>query len=333
MAEPIPTNLILINGLAFCRSILLGIQGTTGKEAERVSEVDQPDYKDPDNITRRIDHLSEELGRTIFTRAFEDALETYGEEGRPLPPDIARHKKTILLIDPIDGTDLLARGLSNWCSALTFFYPSGTAKIIAAFVAHASGCVYFATDKGAFVEFPPRTTGYRRGRRLAYTRTRRRRQVRLKIRNGVARLDDAAVCFYGQKPANLLSVINSAPFKAGMVGLAEKVKGAKAQKAMDVEVRVPKFRFYNLGGNPMLAKIADQSVDAVFELIGQEPHDVIPGAFVAQKSGAVIEDLEGQPLQLMESLLNPEKRLTYIAAASKSLADELRQICTQSGSH
>lgn len=46
----------------------------------------------------------------------------------------------------------------------------------------------------------------------------------------------------------------------------------------------------------MIVKIPERTVDAVFELSGQLPHDVIP-AYIAGRAGAVITDLKGEPVK------------------------------------
>ena len=75
----------------------------------------------------------------------------------------------------------------------------------------------------------------------------------------------------------------------------------------------------------MICKVADGSVDAVFELVGQKPHDVVPGAFIARCAGAVVKDLNNNPLPLEEALLTPNTgRLKYIISATEDLYQELR---------
>jgi fructose-1,6-bisphosphatase/inositol monophosphatase family enzyme len=73
----------------------------------------------------------------------------------------------------------------------------------------------------------------------------------------------------------------------------------------------------------MMAKIPDGAVDLVFEVSGQEVHDIIPGAFIAVKAGARLVGLDGQPIDLAKSLLSPRKKLTYILASSQALIDEM----------
>ena len=65
--------------------------------------------------------------------------------------DLRQEKRICVLVDMIDGTDLLQRGFSNWCSAVVIFDPSGTPpKILASFVAIKGEAMYFANQHGAF---------------------------------------------------------------------------------------------------------------------------------------------------------------------------------------
>ena len=59
--------------------------------------------------------------------------------------DLSNEKKLVVLMDMVDGTDLLERGLFNWCSAMVFYYPTSR-KILASFVGLPEDGVYFATD-------------------------------------------------------------------------------------------------------------------------------------------------------------------------------------------
>ena len=86
----------------------------------------------------------------------------------------------------------------------------------------------------------------------------------------------------------------------------------------------------------MLVRMCDhqvkraRGVDAVFELSGQRPYDVVPGLFFALKLGAIVLDLsrpQPSPIEisdLEEALLHPQGvQLRYLAAAHERLANEL----------
>jgi fructose-1,6-bisphosphatase/inositol monophosphatase family enzyme len=58
---------------------------------------------------------------------------------------------------------------------------------------------------------------------------------------------------------------------------------------------------------------------------GQHPHDMVAGAYIASAAGAILSDLDGNPIDLEESLFRPAKdKLWYVVAATESLAKELR---------
>jgi hypothetical protein len=73
-----------------------------------------------------------------------------------------------------------------------------------------------------------------------------------------------------------------------------------------------------------------RGVDAVLELNGQQPYDVVPGLFFALKRGATVLDLSSPhptPIgiaDLEEPLLRARGvQLQYLAAANERLAKEL----------
>jgi hypothetical protein len=185
-------------------------------------------------------------------------------------------------------------------------------------VAHGSGRIYYAKREGAYVELPPKIRGFAEGASKRWRTIKHRPHKRLRISGKAQDLNDSSVCFYGQRADHLLTVANRRQFVARMEEIEEITQAQKKIKA-----RVPAFRIYNLGGNPMLAKIADGTVDAVFRAKHSEAHDFVPGAFIAAKAGAVIMDLNSKPLSLEDFLFDPSKRDGYVVAASEKLAKEL----------
>jgi fructose-1,6-bisphosphatase/inositol monophosphatase family enzyme len=66
------------------------------------------------------------------------------------------------------------------------------------------------------------------------------------------------------------------------------------------------------------------SVGAVIELLGQHLHDVIPGAYLAKKAGAILTTLDGKEIEFGDYLKNPvDGKITYILANSKKTWEEL----------
>ena len=67
-------------------------------------------------------------------------------------------------------------------------------------------------------------------------------------------------------------------------------------------------------------------IDAVFDVSGQQLHDVVPGAYIALKAGAYMCDLDGTPItidDLARRLQDPRERIKYVLAATEELAQEL----------
>jgi fructose-1,6-bisphosphatase/inositol monophosphatase family enzyme len=222
---------------------------------------------------------------------------------------------TYVLVDALDGSDLAERGLANWCSAVVFFdVAPSSAKIRAAVVGMPPNHVYFATDED------PRVRVYRNlpdleGRVLAHLGLEAEEVTGLPPERA---LSDASLYFYGQKVARLVEFARRPLLEDG--------------RNMECE----NLRIYNLGGIPMLVRMCDhqvkraRGVDAVFELSGQKPYDVVPGLFFALKLGATVLDLSRPrptPIEvsdLEEALLHAQGvQLRYLAAAHKRLAEEL----------
>lgn len=195
----------------------------------------------------------------------------------------------VVLVDMVDGTDLVMRELSNWCSAVVF-YRCDTGETLAAAVGDAFGRIFYATKSGS----------------EAYVRVPEGEIRRVKGPSSVTELQRAAICFYGQKTGNFNSV----------------VKGTSILEQLGRDGRI-----YNLGGHPMLVKVTEGQVDAVFELRGQKAHDCVAGLFIALKAGAIGGGPDGSDLDFSRPLLRPasnEARLAYVLAATRSLFESIR---------
>ncbi len=249
-------------------------------------------YKDHDNITRFEDLFLEHRTEILLHAALQQRritrpFEITGEENRDYEGfEVSGDEGIVVLLDMVDGTDLFARDMANWCSAM-LFYRASDLEVMVAVVGDAFGRIYYATayEDGAFV--------LRRGSKIA----------ELIEPAETDELADAYVCFYGQKAGRLADAVERATFLAG----------AK--------------RVYNLGGTPMLVKVADGSMDGVFELTGQAGHDFAAGAYICAKAGAAVTTLDGNPLldALPQVLRWPARRGPgYVVAATKSLAKSMR---------
>lgn len=229
-------------------------------------------------------------------------------------------------MDIVDGTDLLLRSLSNWCSAVIYFYPPEQ-HIIASFVADSDGNLFFASDLS-------NSSSY-------FLRAGAKKAVPLELRHSPANLEDAvinfvlgrpsgplttrpsmsdaAIAYYGQKPPHFLSPYSTA-LRTAMEQYAERIQRNERPG--------PASRIYNLGGNPMIVRVANGMMDAVFDLERPKAHDIVAGAYIALKAGAVLGDLENHTIseeRLAEYLLKPnDPGPAYIAAGTPTVYEELQ---------
>ena len=245
-------------------------------------------------------HVRLKLGQDRLFVIGEESLSIRKEEGYDLTGEI----RLIVLLDMIDGTDLLERGLSNWCSAMVFLDPQANTgqKILAALVGLPNDGVYYA----------------RRDRDHVW-------KYRFHVHEGAPReiefgeglpalpLTESSICFYGQQIGALASVIEGRQFLNELRPFSN-------------------LRIYNLAGNPMMVRMVDghHRIDAVFDAHGQQPHDFVAGTYIAAKSGATLIHLADgtQPINLEECALhpsNPDFKKKYIIASHEALALELRR--------
>lgn len=168
----------------------------------------------------------------VTTRFGGRIVRVVGEESLYEGVDLQNEERTCILIDMIDGTDLLKRGFSNWCSAIVVFEPR-IREIKGAFVALPFDYLYFATKEGAFKK------------RLSEVDM--QSPDRLMVPNRVTDLRDASVCLYAQKSGNF----------RGLLALNEKnrfVSWLEENEARDRQLKETargenEFRFYNLAGD------------------------------------------------------------------------------------
>lgn len=268
-------------------------------------------------VARDIDLLAEGQTMAALLIAFrgEDHINVLGEEDLDDPElDLSDEQRTVALMDMVDGTDLLARDLGNWGSAMAFFRQGA---ILGAFVGVPGHGVYYAlaSEPGAF-----------------FWAFNKKEAVKLAGPNVDAKLETASLCFYGQKADRLVRFINHPGLAAALTRLGDR-EAAQGSDDPGGGDRVS-ARIYNLAGAPMMVKLVDTRpgmvpIDAIFELKGQLPHDVIPGAYIARRAGAILTDLEGQPIDLAEWMVrpaDPARRKKYILAANAHLSRELIEI-------
>jgi fructose-1,6-bisphosphatase/inositol monophosphatase family enzyme len=254
-----------------------------------------------------IDLVTERNAARELHRALPDyPLLVLGEESlRDQNLDLTGEKRLVALVDMIDGTDLLERGLFNWCSAIVFYFPPER-RILAAFIGIPDHAIYFALDS------------------LTYPRKYQLKGSPLILPvagpSRVQTIENSSLAFYGQKLAHFSSIAKG-PFFSYLARLQER----HCRTGRELKTRI-----YNLAGNPIAMRLIDgtRRVDALFDLQGQLPHDIVPGAFIATKAGASFRDLEGRSIDLNEALLRPADRhkpMRYVLAATEELSLELRR--------
>jgi fructose-1,6-bisphosphatase/inositol monophosphatase family enzyme len=264
-----------------------------------------------------IDMLAERIAETGLRRLLrltDTDLHYLGEEQlgimRAKEINLADEERLVVLVDMVDGTDLLERGLSNWCSAMIVFDPQAEKgrKILAAFVGIPEDGVYYATRESA--------DAWKHRFHVQSGKPRLKQLPKLSSRSGT--LAEASICFYGQQTDNIADMVGR-----GLIAHLEELSVTAAPNKL-------RTRIYNLAGMPMMMKMLDSGdgltrMDAVFDVYGQQPHDMVAGAYIAQAAGAVLSDLDGKPLDLEDRLLRPaSEKLHYVLAATDSLALELR---------
>jgi fructose-1,6-bisphosphatase/inositol monophosphatase family enzyme len=296
---------LLEAGIAIVKKTIVRVLNKVAEHPE--DAFDKLWYPKLSKFVLKVDLFAEREGRDYLRDRFTDRIEIRGEESslEKVPQD-----RIAALMDMLDGSDLLERGLGNWCSAVVFF-DSARRRVVASVVGLPSRRIYYAraSHKGAYV-IPPRL-GERR-QRITHP---------LRVKSNRVRLEDASLAFYGQKVRNFLSLLPpSSPFAAWLHRLAR-----EAEEKQDTP-QAPALRLYNLGGNPMMLKLAEGRIDAVLDVQGQQCHDVIPGAYIALKAGAVLKDLENADLTeetLATKLENPAAKLKYVLGSNRQLAEEL----------
>lgn len=259
-----------------------------------------------DKAALSIDIFAENMCRESFAAKFKKDVQFAGEETLSSFEGWGPERYCVL-VDMVDGTDLVEMNLGLWCSAIVI-YDLEKRAVVGAVVGLPTGETYYAdADRdGAWVRIG--------GEEYEV--------------DGTSAVDDlraARIAYYGQKPKNFASLATNQGFIAKLEALASVDMG---------------FRVYNFAGNPMMVKLCNRpktligktitnDIDAVFDILGQQLHDVVPGAFIAMKGGAHLTDLEGKAISyeaLGEALHNPKNCLSYILSATPELGAALTDV-------
>jgi len=316
---------VAINALKVARKRIRTLLGDgTGLE--------QPQYTAPDGSSQKVmlevDKAAENECAQYFVHAFGEQdirvlgeetlwrfehldlrnqrLEGYGKDTRLVEQPETR---ITAIIDMIDGSDLVERNLGNWCSAMIVFKPGDKPVILFSLIQNADDVIYGADEKGTFI-MPAKVQKGERLYPLKGPDIRRTNARRGNIPKSMANTAQIAVCYYGQKYDHFVSV---------PTGIMEWATNTPAKK---------RLRFYDLAGNPMMARLANgENIHVVFEHIGQYPHDAAPGLYIAKKAGGHAVDFNGRQItndDLGTYLMRPSgAKLRYIVASTEELASEM----------
>lgn len=208
----------------------------------------------------------------------EDRVSIFGEESIAHRGNLANESRICILVDMVDGTDLFERGFYNWCSAVVVFSPSNR-KIIASFVVQPGlypgiTTIYYADQvQSKAID----VSGLSKNKELIGSNE---RVLACSQDEKDLPLSAARICAYAQNPRSIRELLQFFHNRGGRAAI-DKLLGSSQR-----------MRFYNLAGNPMMARLPEGIVHCVFDVHGQKAHDVVPGAFIALKAGAVIYSLD-----------------------------------------
>ena len=268
----------------------------------------------------RVDLDSEDQFKQGLRRQFPD-IKVHGEETLKESDRFENVDETICIVDPIDGTDLLERNLSNWCIAAVVIRPKNAPghRILTAAVGFPSGRIYYAREDLNRVEYKiPKADG------VGFI------TARTTGPSGTTKLSCASICFYGQKVDRFDSV-SQLPL----------IKHLIKQQAQKNKRNHKNLRIYTLAGIPMMVKLIDHEVksaaniDVVFDSLGQKPYDAVPGIYLALKGGAKAIDLTtGKDItvsDLEDAILHPAGgTMKYVVGATRNLCNEIAPLLKHS---
>lgn len=258
------------------------------------------EIRETGNTYKLIDKAAE---RHLVGR-FDDLSDTYGEDieivgEERLDVYDTSDSDVAVLFDTIDGTDLLERNLGNWCTSIIVFNTNSN-NILGAYVGLSDGDTFFTIDE----DIASRSDHLHARGKYSF----RKDEIIDSFENNINKnvdLSESSICMYGQKFSKI-EVLRSY---------------TSTRKSQEwIEKNSSNARFYNLAGNPMMVKMVEGDIDIVFELDGQHPHDVAPGAYIAKNFGATCVDLDGNTIE-SEMIANPEQpSLSYVLASNEELA-------------
>lgn len=251
----------------------------------------------------QIDLDAENRCKSKFLEQYSSDVQFVGEESLIKFSDWGPEQYCIIA-DMVDGTDLVEMNVGLWCSAIVI-YDKKNRSIIGSVVGLSTGETYHAQAD-------------REGARVLIEG----KEYTVDGTSEKTTLSEARVAFYGQKAQNFVSAAKKAAFLEELIRISEFDRG---------------FRIYNFAGNPMMVKLCNrpktlggstitEDIDIVFDIVGQQMHDVVPGAFIAMKGGAHLFSLDGNAIGFRElgaALYDPKSTLSYVLSSTIPLGQEL----------
>jgi hypothetical protein len=229
----------------------------------------------------------------------------YGEESPNYASlDFSRAKVPVVGLDMLDGTLEFEQNTGLWCSSATVYDP-GTRSLV-----------------GSFVLVPDRGLYFRMGTLVGMCRARGSglapQVFALGRPSDCTDLKWSVLACYAQKSRRHRALLDHPGYRA-VLGACENSPRTE-------------------GGNPWILRTIDNQgfrlTDGVFELLGQAPHDWVPGAHIATACGAVLTDLDGQPIDpasVLSKPMAPSSRVPYILAANQEISSQLLNCLSGSG--
>jgi 3'-phosphoadenosine 5'-phosphosulfate (PAPS) 3'-phosphatase len=274
--------------------------------------------------TSSVDRRVEDAVRDVFLSRYKERVHVEGEESLKYKAFTGWKTRYCVLVDAVDGTDLVAMGVDLWCSAIAI-YDHSHRRVLGSIVGLPSGAIcatrvdrkkaWFVPDQrnvdGAWLESNAQVGALPTDQILAGC-------------SGTKDPLKAHIAYYGQKPDSFLAVATNRKF----LEFLQKVDGKRKRGHKS------KVRIYNFAGNPIMVKLADRKmgrsdqpvadgVDIIFEIRGQKAHDFVPGAYIATQMGAHLCDLSGALISesdLGTKVEYPCSKTVYLLAATRQLA-------------
>lgn len=231
--------------------------------------------KEDGDLTRNIDKIVED-GFIKKLREIRLPVTLITEETGVINLSGAPHYA--LFLDPVDGSDMAARGYPLCSIAMTLFDLDKMKSEISLIGDLGRNKMFCAYDENAFIyknnceKIPIKVASYKP-------------------------LEECMMVCYAAKPARLIKIFE--------------------QKELFEKIGL----FLNYGGPMDIARVGEGTVDTFLEFQkGFKSIDYIAGIDIAEKAGAIVTDLQGNPLNVKIDL---ESRQKFLVSANKEIHNQI----------